>query len=279
MGLLNKSLLFFTFLFPLSLHAQNIPYATKDPNMQTNLEDIYSNIRAVKASVALISSQATGPQGNTGSTGPAGVQGKTGPTGAPGPTGASGIAGTVYIGTTTTQSAGSNATVTDTGVSTAAILSFGIPTGATGAQGAQGIQGIQGPTGTSGTNGLLTFAGDVYPYRIIASTSGTHFAVLSVDTQGVFIYVSTTAINVSPINVINANSITGEFRNSLGNGVFTDRITFDDSDGGLRMSMLSLIIRPSDIALYDANGSIWQVSMSTDGVIESANKGSLGLNL
>jgi hypothetical protein len=56
----------------------------------------------------------------------------------PGPTGP---AGTISVASTTTLAAGSAASVTNTGTSTAATLNFGIP------QGTQGIQGIQGPAG------------------------------------------------------------------------------------------------------------------------------------
>ena len=81
----------------------------------------------------------TGPQGIQGDTGPAGpqgiqgVQGDTGLTGATGATGATGSAATVAIGTTTTLSAGSSATVTNVGTSSAAVFNFGVPKGVDGA--------------------------------------------------------------------------------------------------------------------------------------------------
>jgi hypothetical protein len=73
------------------------------------------------------------------------------PAGATGSAGAAGTAATIAIGTTTTLSAGSAATVTNTGTSTAAILNIGVP---------QGIQGAIGPTGpayggTSATSLLI----------------------------------------------------------------------------------------------------------------------------
>jgi len=61
--------------------------------------------------------------------------------------GVPGAAATVTVGTTTTLAPGLNATVTNVGTSTNAILDFGIPAGE---QGIQGIQGIPGPQGTSG---------------------------------------------------------------------------------------------------------------------------------
>lgn len=68
-----------------------------------------------------------GPQGEKGATG---AQGPQGPTGATGATGAQGPAATIAVGTTTTLPAGSNATVTNSGTTSAAVFDFGIPKGA-----------------------------------------------------------------------------------------------------------------------------------------------------
>ncbi len=67
-----------------------------------------------------------GPQGTTGAKGDTGPQGETGPAGPQGP---QGTAATIAVGTTTTLPAGSSATVTNIGTSTAAIFDFGIPGG------------------------------------------------------------------------------------------------------------------------------------------------------
>jgi hypothetical protein len=116
----------------------------------------------------------TGPTGPTGTTGAPGPTGLTGPTGASGPTG---TAATVAVGTTTTGAAGTSASVTNSGTSSAATFNFTIPrgdtgltgptgangpagppgptggVGPTGPQGPQGIQGIQGNTGPTGPTG------------------------------------------------------------------------------------------------------------------------------
>ena len=85
--------------------------------------------------------------------GPQGIQGDQGPQGNPG------VAATISIGTVTTGSAGSNATVTNSGTSSAAILDFSIP---------QGIQGIQGPQGDPGPKGDTGPQGPAGPYFIPA---------------------------------------------------------------------------------------------------------------
>ena len=61
--------------------------------------------------------------------GPPGVTGAVGATGA---TGATGMAATVQVGTTTTGAPGTNASVTNTGTESNAVLNFVIPAGATG---------------------------------------------------------------------------------------------------------------------------------------------------
>ncbi len=64
-----------------------------------------------------------------GATGPQGIQGVPGNTGSTGPAGA---AATVSVGTTVTGAAGSSASVTNSGSTSAAILDFTIPQGASG---------------------------------------------------------------------------------------------------------------------------------------------------
>ena len=74
--------------------------------------------------------------------------GPTGPTGPTGPAGA-----TITVGRTTTTEPGTNASVTNVGTPSNAILDFNIPAGATGPMGPQGIQGPAGPTGPAGPSG------------------------------------------------------------------------------------------------------------------------------
>ena len=98
--------------------------------------------------------------------GPPGVTGAVGATGA---TGATGMAATVQVGTTTTGAPGTNASVTNTGTESNAVLNFVIPAGATGANGADGATGADGTaatvqvgtttTGAPGTNASVTNAG------------------------------------------------------------------------------------------------------------------------
>jgi hypothetical protein len=86
--------------------------------------------------------------------------------GGAGPTGAAGTAATVAVGTVTTLAAGSQATVTNSGSSSAAVLNFGIP------QGAVGATGSGGGTGSTSSG---TFAAMYHP----VSFSTTYYAVNS----------------------------------------------------------------------------------------------------
>ena len=91
-----------------------------------------------------------GEQGNPGAKGDPGPQGEPGQAGAPGTAGAPGAAATVTVGTTTTGEAGTEATVTNSGTTSAAVLNFTIPRGA---------KGDKGDTGNTGPAGTTTFAG------------------------------------------------------------------------------------------------------------------------
>lgn len=118
-----------------------------------------------------------GIQGETGPVGPAGpqgIQGETGPTGPAGPQGPAGTTPTIQIGNVSTVSAGSPASVTNSGTSTALVLNFEIPqgpkgdTGDFGPQGLQGEPGLRGEPGKDGTNATITGA-----TASVTNTTGT----------------------------------------------------------------------------------------------------------
>ena len=79
-----------------------------------------------------------------------GPQGPQGPKGDPGDPGQ---AATVAVGSVSTLPAGSDATVSNSGTSSAAVLDFGIPRGETGPQGPQGPRGEKGDAGDAGPQG------------------------------------------------------------------------------------------------------------------------------
>ena len=98
--------------------------------------------------------------------------------GATGEQGPAGKAATISVGTVTTGAAGSSATVTNAGTTSAAKLNFKIPRGDKGEPGAAGARGPEGPAGhdgtngTNGTNGVTPHIGDNGNWYI--GTTDTH---------------------------------------------------------------------------------------------------------
>lgn len=102
----------------------------------------------------------TGLQGDKGDKGDKGDTGATGATGAKGDTGATGQAATVTVGTTTTGAAGTQASVSNSGTASDAVLNFTIPPG----------NGIASVTLISGTHA----AGTSDTYRITYTNAETY---------------------------------------------------------------------------------------------------------
>ena len=92
------------------------------------------------------------PRGDTGSTGSQGIQGPAGNDGS------DGAAATIAVGSTTTGDAGTNASVTNSGTSSAATFNFTIPKGDTGATGAAGSDGSDGAAATIAVGTVTTGA-------------------------------------------------------------------------------------------------------------------------
>lgn len=101
-------------------------------------------------------------------------------TGPQGEKGEPGTAATIAVGTVTTGVAGSNATVTNVGTSTAAKLNFTIPRGA---QGVQGIQGVQGEKGEPGEKGDPGTAATVTIGTVTTGAAGSNASVTNAGTS------------------------------------------------------------------------------------------------
>lgn len=113
-----------------------------------------------------------GDQGIQGIQGPQGIQGIQGVKGD------TGTAATIALGSVTTGAAGSNASITNTGTSGAAVFNFTIPRGNTGATGSQGIQGIQGPQGAAATIAIGTTTTSAAGGSASVTNSGTSGAAV-----------------------------------------------------------------------------------------------------
>lgn len=92
---------------------------------------------------------------------PKGDTGSTGATGATGPKGDA--SATISVNSTSTSAAGTSATVTNVGTSSAVLLDFVIP------RGADGAQGPTGPAGPAGSNAVI----DPIATRIALQTTAT----------------------------------------------------------------------------------------------------------
>jgi hypothetical protein len=114
----------------LTLNAGDVVTLVSSPT-STGPLTFTANPPQVIASLTLVA-LAAGTPGPTGATGP---QGPAGPQGPQGATGLNGTAATISIGSTTTGAAGSSASVTNSGTTSAAVLNFTIPQGATGPAG------------------------------------------------------------------------------------------------------------------------------------------------
>ena len=113
--------------------------------------------------------------GEKGDTGDTGAQGPKGDTGAAGPAGPQGPAATVTVGSVVTGAPGTQASVTNSGTSGAAVFNFTIPRGATGATGPTGETGATGPTGATGATGTMPAAQALSAYTTPSTpiTSGS----------------------------------------------------------------------------------------------------------
>ena len=96
---------------------------------------------------------------------PKGAKGDTGATGAPGATGSPGAAATVSVGTTTTGQPGTNASVTNSGTQSAAVLNFTIP------KGDKGDNGNPGSAATIAVGTVTTLQPNQSAFVTIVGTS------------------------------------------------------------------------------------------------------------
>jgi hypothetical protein len=133
-----------------------------------------------------------------------------------GPQGTAGAAATVTVGSVTTGAAGTSASVVNAGSSSAAVLNFTIPAGATGAQGQAGATGATGPAGTttwagitdkpsaftpsSHTHGSLTNDGKIGTATgkiVVTTTGGALTAASYVSGEQVLVYSGQTSATLS----------------------------------------------------------------------------------
>ena len=197
-----------------------------------------------------------------------------------GATGAVGSAGTVTIGTTTTGSAGGNASVTNSGTSSEAVLNFNIPKGVSGAAGIQGSKGLTGATGAAGDNATIAIG----TVSTLPEDSNATVANVGTDTaailnfglpmgqtgaQGTFrwkgAYSNTYTYGTNDVAYYNGSSyvaIQGTVGNIPTNTTYWEKMAAAGAEGGSigSMSDTNIALSPDDAAIimYNTSNSKWE---------------------
>ena len=197
-----------------------------------------------------------------------------------GATGAVGSAGTVTIGTTTTGSAGGNASVTNSGTSSEAVLNFTLPKGASGTTGAQGAKGNTGETGAAGDNATIAI-GSVTTLpedsNATVANAGTDTAAVlnfglpmgQTGAQGTFrwkgAYSNTYTYGTNDVAYYNGSSyvaIQGTVGNIPTNTTYWEKMAAAGAEGGSigSMSDTNIALSPADAAIimYNTSNSKWE---------------------
>jgi len=192
-----------------------------------------------------------------------------------GPAGATGSAGTVTIGTTTTGSAGGNASVSNSGTSSEAVLNFTLPKGASGTAGVQGSIGLTGATGAAGDNATITI-GTVTTLpensSVTVANAGTDTAAVlnfglpmgQTGAQGTFrwkgAYSATYTYGTNDVAYYNGSSyvaIGGTLDNVPTDTTYWEKMAAAGAEGGSigSMSDTNIAVSPSDAAVIMFNDS------------------------
>lgn len=183
-----------------------------------------------------------GPSGSQGSPGERGPAGERGPQGLPGQDGTDGQNATITIGQTTTLAPGSQATVTNVGTDTNAVLNFGIP---------EGQQGIQGPQGDPGINARAYVTQNTGSATItIEDADGTTTATVYDGTDG-----TNGTDGFSPVATVTQNTGSATISITDQNGTTTATV-YDGTPGTIpNDATLTIQKNGSDVATFTANSS------------------------
>lgn len=168
--------------------------------------------------------------------GPTGPKGDPGTNGTNGTNGAPGAAATVTVGTTTTLPAGSPATVTNVGTTSAAVFNFGVPKGANGAgtgtvtsASVVSANGFAGTVATASTTPAITLTTTVTTGKIlkagssgemVAATAGTDYASATPGTASQLL-ASDGAGGFAAVNVSTGLTLSGDNLTATGGGAWT----------------------------------------------------------
>ena len=182
--------------------------------------------------------------------------------GVTGPSGPTGSAATIAVGSVTTGAAGTSAVVTNSGTSSAVVLNFTLPAGATGPAGSGGSG-----SGTSASTSGLPFASVLHS----VSYAATYFSVNGVnsassETTSVLTWVPNgcTATSLAVFSTQGAaNGITVTLRSGTPGSMAATALSCNASTSGSCTATGSVIVNPGtfvDLSITGANGTaapIW----------------------
>ena len=201
----------------------------------------------------------TGTQGATGAKGEPGSQGATG-TGAQGATGADGLAATLDAGTTTTGAAGSNATVTNSGTTSAAVFDFSVP---------QGLKGTKGEPGAGGGSAIilnnnlhynvLTIGSDLEVY---VKGSGNYMGGITWARSTTTLTVNQTAHGLSTGNVVMIRNMSEDYLHGAITVVNTDQFTIDCANSGDTSGTAGAYIPAFSASAVQSSGDVSSITIT-----------------
>ena len=205
---------------------------------------------------------------------PQGIQGATGATGPTGPTGATGATGTaatIAVGTTTTLTSGSPATVSNSGSSSAATFNFGIPQGIPGNAATIAVgtttttaPGTSATVTNSGTSNAAVFNFGIPKGAGVAAGGTTSQALIKNSNADYDTTWATITGTLAYQGTWNANTNTPTLTSSVG----TNGYYYIVNVGGTTNLNGITDWQPNDWAIF--NGSVWEKIDNSD-LVTSVN--------
>ncbi|MDP9038024.1 MAG: hypothetical protein M3O02_01965, partial [Acidobacteriota bacterium] len=172
-------------------------------------------------------------------------------TGAAGPTGPTGSAATVAVGSVTTGAAGSQATVTNSGTSSAAVLNFVIPQGAAGTGGGGGGTGTASGVSAASLYHAVSFNSTYYSVNSANASASEGASVLT------WVPTACTATTLSVFSQ-QTNTITVTLRSGLPGNMADSALSCSVSNGSSCKVTGSVSVTAGsfvDLSITGANGT------------------------
>jgi hypothetical protein len=178
------------------------------------------------------------------------------------PNGARGAAATVTVGTTTTGNAGTNASVTNSGTSSAAVLNFTIPRGDTGAAGPNSVTSATTSDGTANLSLASLTLGTSATFNAVTYTFGTGAATA---------FKNALAINVDDITFDGGIVTTGTGSSISTTGIDSDIFTDNDDSSIYTLGNYSTIYTEGETSTIYTGGTAAHILTQGGGHIQTSS--------